>query len=65
MSQQNIYDNETFFEGYKKLRENEVNANNLFEIPILFLLDLPNTSRKNIIIRYNPSISQFWAVNDA
>ena len=36
MAQQNIYDNETFFEGYKKLRENEVNANNLFEIPALF-----------------------------
>ena len=33
MPLQNIYDNETFFEGYQKLREREVNANNLFEIP--------------------------------
>ncbi len=33
MAQQNIYDNEIFFEGYKKIRDNEVNANNLFEIP--------------------------------
>ena len=36
MAQQNIYDNETFFEGYKKIRENKINANNLFEIPALF-----------------------------
>ena len=38
MAQQNIYDNEIFFEGYKKIRENEINANNLFEIPALFSL---------------------------
>lgn len=48
MAQQNIYDNETFFQGYKKLRENEVNANNLFEIPALFSL-LPNLSGKRIL----------------
>ncbi len=29
MAKQNIYDNETFFEGYKKIRENEANANNV------------------------------------
>ena len=33
MAKQNIFDNETFFENYQKLREREVNANNLFEIP--------------------------------
>ena len=38
MAKQNIYDNETFFEGYKKLRDNEINANNLFEKPALFSL---------------------------
>jgi len=38
MAKQNIYDNETFFEGYQKLREREVNANNLFEIPARFAL---------------------------
>lgn len=38
MPQQNIYDNETFFNGYKKLRTNENNANNLFETPALFSL---------------------------
>ena len=48
MSQQNIYDNETFFEGYKKLRENEVNANNLFEIPALFSM-MPDLKDKTIL----------------
>ena len=33
MAKQNIFDNEIFFENYQKLREREVNANNLFEIP--------------------------------
>lgn len=36
MAQQNIYDNEIFFEGYKKIRDNKINANNLFEILALF-----------------------------
>ena len=48
MAQQNIYDNQTFFEGYKKIRENEVNANNLFEIPALFSM-MPNLKDKIIL----------------
>ena len=50
MAKQNIYDNETFFEGYKRIRENEANANNLFEIPALFSLlpDLTAISLWNI-----------------
>ena len=48
MSQQNIYDNETFFEGYKKIRENEVNANNLFEIPALFSM-MPDLKDKAVL----------------
>lgn len=48
MAQQNIYDNEIFFEGYKKIRDNKVNANNLFEIPALFSL-LPDLTGKKII----------------
>ena len=48
MAQQNIYDNETFFEGYKKIRENEANANNLFEIPALFSM-LPDLKDKTIL----------------
>lgn len=29
VAQQNIYDDEIFFEGYKKIRDNKINANNL------------------------------------
>ena len=48
MAKQNIYDNECFFEGYKKLRQNEINANTLFEIPELFAM-LPDLSGKTIL----------------
>jgi len=48
MSKQIIYDNEEFFEGYMKLREKEVNANNLFEIPVLFSM-LPDLQGKRIL----------------
>lgn len=48
MAKQNIYDNQTFFDGYKKLRENEINANNLFEIPALFSL-LPDLKGKEVL----------------
>lgn len=48
MAKQNIYDNETFFEGYKKLRDNDINANNLFEIPALFSL-LPDLNGKRVL----------------
>lgn len=48
MAKQNIYDNERFFDGYRKLRENKVNANNLFEIPALFSL-LPDLRGKKVL----------------
>ncbi len=48
MAQQNIYDNEIFFEGYKKIRDNKVNANNLFEIPALFSM-IPDLKGKRIL----------------
>ena len=48
MAKQNIYDNESMFAGYKKIRENEANANNLFEIPALFSL-LPDLKGKRIL----------------
>ena len=31
MAKQNIYDNEIFYEGYKKIRDNDINANTLIE----------------------------------
>ena len=48
MAKQNIFDNETFFTEYRKLREREVNANNLFEIPTLTKL-LPDLEGKRIL----------------
>lgn len=45
MAQQNIYDNEIFFKEYKKIRDNKINANNLFEIPALFSM-LPDLKIK-------------------
>ena len=48
MSQQNIYDNSTFFEDYKKIREKKSNANDLFETPALFSL-LPDLQGKTIL----------------
>ena len=48
MAKQNIYDNEVFFEGYKKIRDNELNANNLFEIPALFSM-MPDLYGKNVL----------------
>ena len=48
MAKQNIYDNETFFENYQKLRAREVNANNLFEIPERFAL-LPDLTGLRIL----------------
>lgn len=48
MSKQNIYDNETFFTEYQKLRAREVNANNLFEIPTLYSI-LPDLEGKRIL----------------
>ena len=48
MSRQNIFDNDIFFDGYKKLREREKNANVLFEIPALFAI-LPELKGKRIL----------------
>ena len=46
MAKQNIYDNETFFQGYKNIRDQDVNANTLFEIPSLFSV-LPELKGKS------------------
>lgn len=45
---QNIYDNDIFFEGYKKLRQNPDNANILEEKPAI--MDLcPDLTNKNVL----------------
>ncbi len=48
MAQQNIFDNEIFFQGYKKIRDNKINANNLFEIPALFSM-MPDLKEKRVL----------------
>ncbi len=48
MSKQNIFDNETFFEGYKALRNNESNYNDLLEQPAMAKL-LPNLNGKTVL----------------
>lgn len=48
MAKQNIYDNPLFFDGYKRIRDNKVNANNLFEIPALFSM-LPDLTGKDVL----------------
>ncbi|WP_235828981.1 class I SAM-dependent methyltransferase [Anaerosacchariphilus polymeriproducens] len=45
---QNIYDNETFFEEYKMLRERDGNANILVEKPALFSL-VPELNGKDVL----------------
>lgn len=45
---QNIYDNQVFFEGYQKLRENPYSANNLEEKPALFSLS-PDLRGKTVL----------------
>lgn len=48
MAKQNIYDNDIFFDGYKKIRDNAINANNLFEIPALLSM-MPSLNGKRVL----------------
>lgn len=48
MSTQNIFDNPTFFDGYKALRDGECNANDLIEQPAMRKL-IPDLSGKSVL----------------
>ncbi len=48
MTEQNIYDNQVFFDGYKKLRENPSAANIIVEKPTLFSL-CPDLTEKSVL----------------
>jgi SAM-dependent methyltransferase len=48
MSEQNIYDNQMFFDGYKKLRENPSASNIIVEKPALFSL-CPSFTDKTVL----------------
>ena len=48
MAQQNIFDNEIFFEGYSKIRERSDSANDLFEIPAMLSM-MPDLEGKCVL----------------
>ena len=48
MSNQNIYDNEIFFAGYKALRDNELSYNDLLEQPAMAKM-LPDLNDKSVL----------------
>ena len=48
MAQQNIYDDDKFFESFKGLREGEINFNDLIETPILLAM-MPDLKDKRIL----------------
>ena len=48
MAQQNIYDNEKFFESFKNIRADEINFNDLIETPILLGM-MPGLKGKSIL----------------
>ncbi len=48
MSNQNIFDNKTFFEGYKALRDNDINYNDLLEQPAMAKM-LPDIDGKSVL----------------
>lgn len=48
MSNQNIFDNEIFFEGYKTLRSGATNYNDLLEQPTMAKL-LPDLTEKSVL----------------
>ena len=48
MSKQNVYDNDAFFEDFRKSRSNEVNFNDCIETPILLAM-LPELHGKKIL----------------
>lgn len=48
MAQQNIYDNDTFYENFKGLRSDEINFNDVIETPIITAM-LPDLKGKKIL----------------
>ena len=48
MAQQNIYDNDTFYESFKGLRSDEINFNDVIETPIITKM-LPDLKGKKLL----------------
>lgn len=67
MKSQNIYDNDVFFDGYKKLRDNPYSANTVEEKPALFSL-APDLSGKAVLdlgCGYGENCAEFKACGAA
>lgn len=60
---QNIFDNQEFFDGYKKIRNNRYSANNLEEKPALFSLapDLTGKAVLDLGCGYGENCAEFKA----
>ena len=67
MSNQNIYDNQEFFDGYKKLRDNPSAANYIVEKPALFSLapDLHSKSVLDLGCGYGENCAKFLELGAA
>ena len=48
MAKQNIYDNDSFFENFKNLRNNKINFNDCIETPILLAM-IPEVDGKRVL----------------
>ena len=48
MAKQNIYDNDSFFENFKNLRNNKINFNDCIETPILLAM-IPEVNGKRVL----------------
>lgn len=56
MAKQNIYDNDSFFENFKNLRNNKINFNDCIETPILLAM-IPEVDGKRVLdISIPPSL---------
>ena len=51
MTEQNIFDDQTFFTEYQKLRDNRANYNNLIEQPAMKKL-MPDIAGKSVLINF-------------
>ena len=61
---QNIFDNQEFFDGYKRIRSNKYSANNLEEKPALFSLspDLAGKAVLDLGCGYGENCAEFKAM---